>query len=163
MKNQLVLGSPRYHLTEIITPNKELSGDEKSKIDKLQELCRIVSEYGDAEAEYKIAMAYYHGVVVKQDYENAAMLFESSAEKGFSDAQNMLGSMYFNGFGVENDYHKSLMWFKKAANQGHAEAQFRVGSCYFNGFGVEKDLNEAAMWFRVADNSREAMLKQYQD
>ncbi|MGL4525026.1 MAG: tetratricopeptide repeat protein, partial [Spirochaetia bacterium] len=97
MKNQPIFGRPFYHLTEIVTPKKELSEDEKSKLYELKELCRLVSENDDAEAEYKIAMAYYQGDVVKQDYGNAAMLFESSAEKGFSDAQNMLGTMCFNG------------------------------------------------------------------
>ncbi|MBP4081351.1 tetratricopeptide repeat protein [Aeromonas sp. MrichA-1] len=163
MKNQPIFGRPFYHLTEIVTPKKELSEDEKNRLYELKELYQQISESDNAEAEYRIAMAYYHGGVVDQDYGNAVMFLENSSKKGFPDAQNMLGMMYFNGLGVEQDYHKSLMWLKEAANQGHEESQFKVGIFYFNGFGVEKDLNEAAMWFKAANNSREEMLRQHQD
>ena len=61
------------------------------------------------------------------DYEKAAMIFRSLAEKGDSEAQINLGMMYYRGQGVPQDYLEAVTWYRLAAKQGNPFAQLDLG------------------------------------
>ncbi len=111
------------------------------------------AEKGDAEIQYKLAMCYYDGDGVKQDYEKAVDWFEKSANQGYAEAQRMLGVCYINGY-VEfgdsiNSYdEKAVELFKKAAEQGNSEAKADLARAYHNGEGVKENDLIAAWWAR---------------
>ncbi|MHB9148282.1 MAG: ankyrin repeat domain-containing protein, partial [Candidatus Amoebophilus sp.] len=102
----------------------------------------------DIEAQTCLAVNYYKGEGVRQDYVKAKEYFKKSAKQGYSKAQNWLGSMYRDGLGGEKDYAKAKEWFEKAANQGHAIAQFNLGRSYYDGSGVERNYKKAKGWFK---------------
>ena len=75
---------------------------------------------------------------MEKDVEEAAELYQQSAEQGHADAQNNLGICYYNGIGVERDVEKAAELYQRLAGQEHADTQNNP-VCYQNGIGVEKD------------------------
>lgn len=84
------------------------------------------------------------------DYEKAAMIFKSLAEKGDSEAQINLGMLYYRGQGVPQDYLEAVKWYRLAAKQGNPFAQLDLGMMYENGQGVLQDNTQAYKWLTIA-------------
>lgn len=86
------------------------------------------AEQEDAEALYRLGLAYLHGEGVAQNDMEAFKLFRKAAELGHAKAQIMVGTAYahawaglvFAGFAL--DYEEAAKWFRKAAKQGDEEA-----------------------------------------
>lgn len=113
----------------------------------------LSAEQGDAEAQFRLGMMYYHGNRVEQDDVQAAYWFRQAAEQGYADAQLKLGDVYEYGKGVEQDYTQAIYWYRQAAEQEHAGAQFYLGRMYKLGRGVQRDLSLASEWYaRSCDN-----------
>lgn len=111
------------------------------------------AESGDDKAQYDLAVAYYKGNGVPQNYMQAFRWFDSAARKGNADAQFSLGVMFLNGQGVaHHEYSQAAIWFRKAAEQGHVKAQFNLGLMYSKGEGVTKDYTSALDWLRKASD-----------
>ena len=81
-----------------------------------------LAKQGDADAQFNLAMMYYHGEGVERDWKEAARLFRLAAEQGDALAQYNLGVMYHNGEGVFQDLEKSYMWIILAAVNGDGKA-----------------------------------------
>jgi TPR repeat protein len=112
---------------------------------------REAAERGDAEAQFKLGMAYLIGLGVKQDEAEAVKWFKKAAEQRYAEAQFVLGMMYEEGKGgVKQDEAEAVKWYRKAAEQGHAPAQSHLGMMYIRGGGIKQDEAEAVMWFRKA-------------
>ena len=71
------------------------------------------ADAGDGLAQFHLAVLYYKGENVKQDYKKAAELFEKAALQGVPDAQYNLGIFYQNGYGVKQDFTKAVEWYEK--------------------------------------------------
>ena len=83
---------------------------------------RKAADQGDARAQYGVAVFYYAGNGVPQDYVAGAKFLRKAADQGNADAQKMLGSMYFLGRGVPKDYVSAHMWYNlSAAANGNEE------------------------------------------
>ena len=121
----------------------ELSAEELAK-------CMEAAGNGDAEAQCKLADAYFLGNGVEQDEPKAVEWFRKSAEQGHAVAEYALGNCYFAGRGIEKDEAEAFKWFLKSAEHGYAVAQYTVGSCYFTGRGVSLNKEEAIPWLRKA-------------
>jgi|CXWL01.1.fsa_nt_gi hypothetical protein len=111
---------------------------------------REKAEQGDATAQLKLGLLYYHGQGVLLDDAMARQWFEKAATQGNATAQDRLGSIYYCGEGVPQDYIKAREWYEKAARQGDAEAQFHLGWLYAKGYGVPQDYAMARQWFEQA-------------
>jgi hypothetical protein len=136
-------------------------GDEFLKLsersDRLIVGCYLTAaEQGDADAQYKLGIAYCQGDNVPQDDAQAAKWFRKAAEKGFALAQNNLGVLYYKGEGVPQDNEQAAQWFRNAAEQGLANAQYNLGIAYDAGQGVPQDEAEALKWFRKAAEQGDA-------
>ena len=72
---------------------------------------------GDAQAQFALANHYFYGVGVPQDYSQALLWYNKSANQGFAPAQNLLGYMYQHKFGVPRDYKRApgLLPFRNEA------------------------------------------------
>lgn len=127
-------------------------------------------ESNDAETQYRLALMYYEGDRVSQDYEEAEKWYIKSASQGHIKAQYDLGWFYRQGIiDIEAENHdiidkiiknesEALKWFTLAGNQGHVDAQNIVANIYFHGYGVKKDKKEARRWWNktVENNDPEA-------
>ena len=113
-------------------------------------LLRVKAEAGDAEAQYKLGLRYYHGHGVPEDYAQAVSWYRKAAQQGYALAQYNLGVMYANGRGVPEDDAQAVSWYRKAAQQGDASAQANLGNMYYRGEGVRKSLVDAYMWVNLA-------------
>jgi len=109
-----------------------------------------MAEQGDATAQLKLGLLYYHGQGVPLDDATARQWFEQAATQGNATAQDRLGSIYYCGEGVPQDYIKAREWYEKAARQGDAEAQFHLGWLYAKGYGAPQNYAMARQWFEQA-------------
>ena len=74
-----------------------------------------LAEAGDPRAQYQVALMYYRGEGLPQDYEKAVLWYRRSAERGDVDAQLNLGLMHARGLGVEQSFFEAFKWFELAA------------------------------------------------
>jgi TPR repeat protein len=111
---------------------------------------RRASASGNAEAQRRLALMYYHGEGVTQDNSQAVALFESAAEGGDAESASDLARMYEFGMGVAQDDTRAATWFLRAAELGEPSSQFRLSVMLFQGQGVTKDRVEAAKWWTIA-------------
>ena len=69
-------------------------------------------------AQNNLALMYYKGEGVLQDYVEAAKWYRKAAEQGDADAQHNLGVMYHFGEGVEKDDVEAYAWLFLAKAKG---------------------------------------------
>lgn len=103
-----------------------------------------LAEEGDAEAQYKVGIAYclgHDGVAV--DYGEAAAWFRKAVDLGFLPAKRELGIMHLTGDGVEVDAAKAYAYLSEAAKAMDPNAMYHLALMYEQGVGVEVDLYEA--------------------
>jgi TPR repeat protein len=126
-----------------------------SSADQLKAL-RQKAEKGDAEAQYRLAVALRTGQGAPKDDAAAVKWYRAAADQGHPGAQNNLGWMYYSGYGVPHDDPQAVSWFRKAADQGDQDSQYNLGMMYLTGRGVKRDDVEAAGWFRKAAEQGDA-------
>ena len=103
-----------------------------------------------AEDQNNIGKAYYYGLGVPQDHEEAVKWHRLAAEQGNATGQLHLGRSYKKGQGVPQDYKEAVKWYRLAAEQGLAVAQNNLGISYDEGKGVPQDHQEAYIWVSLA-------------
>ncbi|MCL2196011.1 MAG: sel1 repeat family protein [Treponema sp.] len=108
------------------------------------------AESGDAEAQTSLALCYYQGEGVEQDYKLAAFWYTKAAEQGDAGAQCLLGMCYESGDGVEKDTKKALYWYLQSAEQGDDISQGILALYYEIGSDIPQDYNKAADWHTKA-------------
>ncbi len=83
--------------------------------------------------------------------EEAASLFNRSAEMGDAGAMVELGEMYSSGEGVTQDETKAFDWFRRAAEGGSVPGMVALAGMYLLGVnGGDPNEEEAARWFQKA-------------
>lgn len=75
---------------------------------------RLYAQQNNPEAQIELALRYYAGHQVPQDFQEALKWMTRAAGEGSADAQYLLSRMYAEGIGVDADRSKSEMWFAKA-------------------------------------------------
>ena len=108
------------------------------------------AESGTAEDTYNLGMRFERGIVVRQNYPEAARWYRLSAMQAFPDAQYKLCEFSEQGRGLPQDYQEALRWCGLAADQGHGPAMFMLGRLYHTGHGVPRDVVRAHMWYNLA-------------
>jgi TPR repeat protein len=108
------------------------------------------AESGDAYAQYRMAVAYSEGSVVKADDKTMVMWLKKAADQGLLEAQFYLAGMYTKGIGVEQDYTQAAKLMRQVAEKGVDMAQFNLGAMYEAGTGVPRDQKMAISWYRKA-------------
>lgn len=78
---------------------------------------------GEAEAQYRLGLAYFMGDGMPQDYALAAAWLLKAAEQGVTDAQYQIGTLYAYGTGVAFNQAEAIRWWRRAAARGSLEAQ----------------------------------------
>jgi TPR repeat protein len=77
-----------------------------------------LADQGGSAAQFNIGLLYYDGKGVPQDFGQAAIWFERSAEKDYLKAQRNLGEMYAIGQGTKRDYVQAYKWLNICAAKG---------------------------------------------
>jgi len=108
------------------------------------------AESGDSGAQTSLALCYYQGEGIEQDYSLAAFWYTKAAEQGDSSAQCLLGMCYESGDGVEKDSKKALYWYLQSAQQGDDISQGILGLYYEIGIDIPQDYKKAAQWHTKA-------------
>jgi TPR repeat protein len=114
------------------------------------------ADHGDMRSMFNLAVSYFNGFGVAQDYAKAREWYEKAADKGEASAMVTLGQLYDNGQGVAQDYAKAREWYEKAADKGAATAMRNLGLFYANGRGLAQDRAKAREWYEKAADKGEA-------
>ena len=109
-----------------------------------------LAKKGNADAAFRLALAYKDGHGVKENYAEAAKWFRKASEQGHADAQFQLGLLYETGRGSLQNFSEAAKWFEKAAVQNNADAQYHLGLMYKRGQGIPIDNIKAYVWFNLA-------------
>jgi TPR repeat protein len=154
-------------LASVCLPQKvlaELSEVEISSIQSFQ-LNQSKANQGDTNAQFNLALLYYHGVGTPQDSKQAVYWYTKAAEQGHVQAQYELGKLYlFSGDDeVPQDYKQSVYWHTKAAEQGHILAQNNLGHNYQYGDGAPQDYKQAFFWYTKAAEQGNFLAKEDRD
>jgi hypothetical protein len=117
-------------------------------------LLEPLAQSGNAQAQLRLGLLYFHGHGVRESDAEAMRWFERSARQGNAEAQFQLGNMYAYGLadaapGVDVD-RQAAQWYFKAARQGHADGQYSLGILFLTGKGVVQNPQEALKWIRRA-------------
>ncbi len=105
----------------------------------------------DDKAQYKLALMYFDGEIVKKDYSKMRYYLKKSANSGNVEAQLFYGLMYNEGVSVPKDTRKAKYWIKKSAESGYAEAQYNYAMLIIN-----DRPSEALIWLKKAANNGNA-------
>ena len=133
-----------------------------------------LSNSGDPEAQYDLAIFYMDGIGIQKDESKAfdwilksenntiqnSVIINEHEKKGFEldlksavTAQNYLGYCYQNGIGTLQDHKKAFAWYLRSSNKGYALSQCNLGCCYENGIGTERNEEKAFEWYlKSAEN-----------
>ena len=101
-------------------------------------------------AQYNLAILYFTGQGVDQDYALAFSWTEAAALQGHVNAQANLASLYLEGTGVVQDVDKAIDWFSNAGRSGHANAAITLALMYRDGKPIKQDFVQAHAWAQVA-------------
>ena len=117
---------------------------------------RLSADQGNPLAQVALAVRFWFGQGVPQDYKEAVRLYRLAANQGNLDAQNQLGEAYSEGRFVPRDYKEAVRLYRLAADQGDAEGQYNLGDMYSAGKGVLEDDKEAARFYGLAADQNHA-------
>jgi hypothetical protein len=117
-------------------------------------LLEPLAQSGNAQAQLRLGLLYFHGHGVRESDAEAMRWFERAARQGNAEAQFQLGNMYAYGLaeaapGVDVD-RQAAQWYFEAARQGHADGQYSLGILFLTGKGVVQNPQEALKWIRRA-------------
>ncbi len=90
--------------------------------DKAMDDTMAKAKAGDVHAQYEVALGYYHGKVLPQDFKKAVTWYTQAAEQGDANSQYDLATCYYSGQGVAQDYQKAYVWASLAAANGQVAA-----------------------------------------
>ena len=109
-----------------------------------------LSDAGDAEAQYRMAIMYQNGLGVVADELLAFKCMVSAAKQDLRLAQHGLAFMYLEGECIGKDAIKAVEWFTRSAEQGLAGSQSTLAMIYEEGRGLPVDREKAKQWYRRA-------------
>ena len=133
--------------------------------DKMLQHYREADRLGFALAARNLGFLAYEGKLVKQDFQEAYVRFETAAGRGSAEAHRMLGQMHENGEGVPVTYRDAAYHYRLAALGGDTEALRRLCNFYLTGKGVSQDYDRAVFWLGllVQKDGRPSALVAYGD
>lgn len=109
---------------------------------------------GNALAQYRLGMLYYHGQGIGEDEKMAIYWWKKAAAQGNVESMFQLGSAFLFGSQtakfVPDPDREAAMWYFQAASAGHAEAQYHLGLLFLAGKGVVENRQESARWMQKA-------------
>lgn len=90
-----------------------------------------LAENGDAEAQYKVGMAYHNGDGVEKNDATAAGWLAKSLAQNYPPAFGTCGEFYMQGIGVAQDPKFAASLFSMGAEAGDIHSIYRLGWVYW--------------------------------
>ncbi|MBL4740603.1 MAG: sel1 repeat family protein [Sneathiella sp.] len=109
-----------------------------------------LADQGNVSAQHNLALMYYNGRGVLQNYKQAVKWYRLAADQRNAYAQYNLGLLYSEGLGVLQDYKLAVKWYRLAAYQGYSQALSNLGNMYENGQVVLQDYKKAHMFYNIS-------------
>lgn len=136
-----------YSLTGIA--NSQVKADPERALAMFQ---YAATNFGDAEAQYRLARMYLDGAAgLAKDNMRAARWLALASEKGHHGAQALLGHLLFIGDGVPRQRAKGLMWLSIAKTGAKAPADAWIHDLQARDFSAaSEDDRDAATVFLSA-------------
>ena len=130
-----------YSLTGI--PNSEITPDPVRALEMFQ---FAAANFGDPEAEYRLARMYLDGSAIPRDAIQAARWLKLAAEKNHMEAQAVLGQLLFAGLDeVQRQRGCGLMWLAVASEAaGDAKKNAWIKDLYSTALTSASDLDRQA-------------------
>ena len=110
---------------------------------------KVQAASGDADAEWKLGVAYGFGARIPRDDNQSVVWFRRSADQG-----NPIGELAVGMMCVDEDPATAAVWLLKSAEQGDPDAQYSLGALYEAGKGVPQDFKEAYFWLSLASSGK---------
>ena len=150
-------------LVSVCLPQKVLAVSDEG-ITSFQ-LFQPKANQGHADAQFNLALLYYHGVGTPQDTRHAIYWYTKAAEQGHVNAQYKLGNLYNYGYGeeVRQDSKLAVYWLTKAAEQGFVHAQYLLGNIYEYDDEPQQDYIQALFWYTKAAELGHYFAKEHRD
>ncbi|AUZ04837.1 hypothetical protein ADP71_11840 [Vitreoscilla sp. C1] len=110
-----VAAVPERNDRSVLNPNNFYRGEANVDNQTLFLHQQRYAQYGDAQAQYKLGMAYEHGLGVGVDVQQALAWYEKSAAQSFRAAQLRLAYAYYDGsLGLSANVLRAQDWFGEA-------------------------------------------------
>lgn len=110
----------------------------------------LASQQGMHKAQYHLAMKYFSGYGVTQDFKKTIQLLLKAAAQDYPEAQYQLGRMASDGLGFQQDVTEAIRWYMLAAENGFGPAQHTLASHYMTGNGTVANVDKAVIWLNHA-------------
>ena len=103
----------------------------------------------DDQALTGLAEAYYRGIGMPKNYNQAFRLYSKAASLGNAAALGRLGVCYEKGQGTAKNIAEAMTCYEDTAEKGDVSAMWHLGDFYWNGVAglVQKDLKTAANYY----------------
>lgn len=111
---------------------------------------QLASNQGMHKAQYHLAMKYFAGYGVEQDFNKTIQLLLKAAAQDYPEAQYQLGRMASEGLGFPQDATEAIRWYLLAAENGFGPAQHTLASHYMTGNGTLANIDKAIFWLKHA-------------
>ena len=130
-----IINKPSNESLKYLNHAKELlyTNDNSKDIIRATFLLRKAAKQGNGEAEYLLGMAYYEGLGVSQNWDEARNWLAKSVEHGYPNAMYQLGFMYHYGIGTEPNIMKALELYTNSQDLGYGKAMKMLGKVYHTG------------------------------
>jgi len=93
----------------------------------------------NSKGQYNLAISYYYGIGIKQNFKRALKYFQKSAQQKNPKAQYALGTMYLTGKSVQQNFMMAMYYFKQSSKQKHILATIMLSAMYKFGIGCRLD------------------------
>ncbi len=111
---------------------------------------------GEAEAQFKLGLAYDRGDGVLPNIATALEWYRKAAAQDHAEANHYIALTYDFADRVEEDDYEAFLWYSRAAELEWGPAQIALGINYQLGDGVSPDATRARFWFEQAIKNGEA-------
>lgn len=108
--------------------------------------------FSDDEAFATIGEAYYRGLGIKRDFNEAFRFYRKAANLGNAAAMRRMGDCFKLGLGTDVDLEAALTCYETASEKGDACATRTIGDFYRDGFSafITKDNRKATDLYLTA-------------
>jgi SEL1 protein len=106
-------------------------------------------EHQSLEGYTGLAIMYYTGMGVQQDYIQALDYFQKAAARGLSEAHLYIGLSYLYGRGVQVNYIKAFHSLESAAQGGHIAAFYHLAEIYAKGLTAKRNCPKAVELYKI--------------
>lgn len=122
-------------------------GTSQEKMPKRNEISK--EQIAQSNALAAIAEAYYHGIGVPVNYDEAFRYYKKAAEMGNADALGQVGLCYELGRGTDRNLSSALDSYENASEMGSAFGTMKIGDFYSRGVKnlVAKDTQRASEYY----------------